>query len=57
MPIKRFLIFAALIIGFAGCQCADPPPVPPVEDEGQAAHLVVPSAELTPSAAALHEHA
>ena len=48
MNIKRLLLFAAIAIGFASCQCADPPPVPPVEDEDATAQVVTPSSSETP---------
>ncbi len=35
MTMKRTVVFGALLLclGLASCQCADPPPVGPVEDE------------------------
>jgi len=42
--MKRLLFFAALLLcaSLPACQCADPPPVGPVEDEEESAHRVVP---------------
>ena len=36
--MKRTLIFGAILLclSLSSCQCADPPPVGPVEDEEQA---------------------
>ena len=35
MIMKRTVLFGALLLclGLASCQCADPPPVGPVDDE------------------------
>jgi hypothetical protein len=43
MTMKRTVLFGALLLclGLASCQCADPPPVGPVDDD-QAQVLTVP---------------
>jgi hypothetical protein len=43
--MKRTIIFGALLLcfGLSSCNCADPPPVGPVEDEEEA-HLLMPDA-------------
>jgi len=42
--MKRLLLFAALLLcaSLPACQCADPPPVGPVEDEKESAHRIIP---------------
>jgi hypothetical protein len=43
MTLKRLVLFGALLscLALASCQCADPPPIGPVEDEEEATSLVV----------------
>ena len=43
--MKRTIIFGALVLclGLSSCNCADPPPVGPVEDEEEA-HVLTPDA-------------
>jgi hypothetical protein len=43
--MKRTIIFGALLLcfGLSSCNCADPPPVGPVEDEEEA-HRLTPEA-------------